>query len=325
MATFDSPGPPVITVDAHCDLCWVQEKIGFFKLNEDNEGRFSDIDLPRMRKGGLQSAVFALYLSDQRQDQLGTGESLNHICRQVAFLERQHGMVVVDSPDVALDAAHTGIVPIFLGLEGGRLINNDLTMLKKFRQLGVRYLTVTHNRNTDWADSATDRPRHNGLTPFGRRVVHEANQHGILMDVSHGSEHTAWQVLAEVSLPPIASHSACLELRSHPRNVSNGVIKAIAAKKGVVCIPFAQRFIGPTWRCVVDHIDHVVQTTSSADYVGVGSDLDGCELTTGISDVSDWKRVVTDELRARGFAEGDVIKIAGGNLLRVLGEGLPAQ
>lgn len=318
----DSQAPKVITVDAHIDIPWVQTKIGNFKLNEDNEGKFSEVDFPRMKKGGLQCAIFALYLSDPMQDQLGKSESLNYICRQVAFLERQHGMVLVDTPEVALDAVRVDMVPIFLGLEGGRLINNDIMMLEKFRRLGVRYLTVTHNRSTEWADSATDLPKHNGLTQFGRNLVHEANRQGILMDVSHGSEQTAWQVLAECSLPPIASHSGCKELRNHPRNLDDDLLKAIAKKKGVVCIPFAKRFIGPTWRCVVDHIDHVVQTVGSTNYVGIGSDFDGAELASGIDDVSDWKKIVIDECADRGFSGSCIKKIAGGNILRVLNEGL---
>ena len=321
------PNSPLtsITVDAHIDIPWVMHKIGRFKLNENNEGKFSEVDLPRMKKGGLQAAVFALYLSDPTQDQLGKSESLNHICRQIAFLENQHGMVIVDDPDVAIDCVSVGITPIFLGLEGGRLLNNDFTMVEKFRRLGVRYLTVTHNRTTDWADSATDLAKHHGLTQVGRNMVHEVNRQGILMDISHGSEQTAWQVIAECSLPPIASHSGCKELRNHPRNLDDDLLKAIAEKKGIVCVPFATRFVGPTWRCVADHIDHAVQTMGSTDYVGVGSDLDGAELADGIDDVSDWKKIILDELDLRGFSGNCIADIAGGNLLRVLREGLPRE
>lgn len=297
-------------------------KLGYFKLNENNEGRLSQVDFPRMKLGGLQSAVFALYLSDHAQDQLGWDESLNHICRQLAFLERQHGIAIVDTPETALDAVRVDMVPVFLGLEGGRLLNNQVTMLDRYRKLGVRYLTVTHNKNTDWADSATDTPKHNGLTHLGRVMVCRANHVGILMDVSHGSEQTAWQVLAECSLPPIASHSGCKELRNNPRNLTDDLIKAIAHKKGVVCIPFAKRFVGPTWRSVLDHVDHVVQTTGDTKFVGIGSDLDGADLAFGIDDVSDWKKVVLDECADRGFSNDCIAQIAGGNLLRVLSEGV---
>jgi len=322
-ATLVAPRPP-ITVDAHVDVPWIMTKIGRFKLNEDNEGRFSEVDLVRMKKGGLQSAIFALYLSDSMQDQLGPSESLNYICRQIAFLENQLGMLLVDDPEIALDSVTVGITPIFLGLEGGRLINGDIRMLEKFRTLGVRYLTVTHNRSTEWADSATDLPKHGdaGLTMFGRNIVHEANRLGILMDVSHGSDATAWAILTEASLPVIASHSGCKELTNHPRNLSDYLLKAIARKKGVICIPFARRFAGSTFRSVVDHVDHVVQTTGSTTYVGIGSDLDGAGLASGIDDVSDWKKVVLDELANRGFSGKCIAAVAGGNILRVLREGL---
>lgn len=305
-----------ITVDAHIDIPWVQTKIGRFDLSEDNEGRFSQVDFPRMKEGGLQSAVFALYLSDGMQDQLGKDESLNYIFRQLAFLESQTGCVLVDDPQVAIDTVSVGMVPIFLCLEGGRLIYNDLSLLRAFRTLGVRYLTVTHNRTTDWADSATDLPRHKGLTMFGRNVVHEANRIGVLMDVSHGSEATANAVIDESSLPVIASHSGCHDLTDHPRNLSDNLIRRIAKTKGFIGIPWARRFVGNTWMCVVDHIDYVTQLVGPS-FVGVGSDLDGAELVTGITSVASWKRIVTEELADRGFSNPVIADITGGNLLRV--------
>lgn len=319
----ETPQPPRIpvTCDAHIDIPWVVTKNGAFNLSWNNEGRYSDVDFPRMRLGWLQSAVFALYLSDQIQDKEGREGSLALIMKQIRFLESQKGCTLVEDPDVAVDSVGVGVVPIFLGLEGGRLIYNDLALLGKYRQLGVRYLTVTHNRNTDWADSATDKPYHNGLTLFGAAVVKEAGKLGILMDVSHGSDDVAIQILRESTLPVIASHSGCKKLVSNTRNLTDELIKGIAATNGVVCVPFARRFVGERYQCVVDHIDHICQLVGS-DYVGVGSDLDGADMVDGADDVTQWKKVVLNELSHRGFSDDVIADIAGMNLLRVLKRGL---
>ena len=141
------------------------------------------------------------------------------------------------------------------------------------------------------------------------------------MDVSHGSWDTTNDILIESTLPVIASHSGCRRLVDHPRNLTDDHIRRIAETKGVIHIPFAKRFVG-TWKGVADHIDHVVQTVGYATNVGIGSDLDGAELADGIQDVSDWTRVVIDELALRGYPDTAIANIAGGNTLRVLGTGL---
>lgn len=323
MAKLDAPSI-AITCDAHIDVPWIMTKVGHFSLLQNNHGRFSQVDIPRMKEGGLDSAIFALYLSDAKQDELGPSESINYICRQLHYLEKQHGLGIVDTPEMAIDAMQVGVTPIFLGLEGGRLIYGDLLRLRKFREFGVRYLTVTHNKSTEWADSSTDLPRHGGLTAFGRNVVHEANRIGMLIDISHASDETAWGCIGESSLPVIASHSGCKELTNNPRNLSDDLIKMIAKTDGFIGIPFARRMIGPTWRSVVDHIDHITQLVGPA-YVGVGSDLDGADLATGIESVVDWRRVVIEELAERGFSRSVIQDITGGNLMRVLNEGLTAS
>lgn len=310
-----------ITLDAHIDIPWIVTKIGEFDLEQDNEGRYSEVDFPRMKRGGLDSAIFALYLSDEMQDRLGKDKSLEAIAAQYKFIEKQEGCVVVEDPEVAIDCHTAGFTPIFFALEGGRLIYESLALLGKYRQIGVRYMTVTHNRNTKWADSATDVPSHNGLTTFGKQVIHEANRLGILMDVSHASDDTAKQVISESNLPVLATHSGARKLLDHPRNLSDEIIKRIAQTNGVVCVPFARRFIGPDWKGIVDHVEYLVHLTDSFS-VGIGSDLDGAELTRGIEDVTDWKRVVVTEMKSRGFTDAAIERIAGGNLLRVLKQGL---
>ena len=303
--------PKTVTVDCHIDIPWQMTKQGSFDLSLDNKGKYSQVDFPRMALGGLRAAVFALYLSDGMQDEL-EDDSLFYIYRQISMVRQQPKCVIVKNSEEAL-SCESNSIPIFLGLEGGRLIS-----LPRLGQLGIRYLTITHNFNTSWADSSTDKPEHHGLTKFGRLVIRECNKLGIIPDVSHASDDTCWHVINESLKPVIASHSACRAIVDHPRNLSDKLIRAIAQTGGVVHIPFARRFIGPSWTCVADHIDHVVQLVGDKA-VGIGSDLDGAEMADGIEDVTDWGRVVMEELSSRGYSDEVIANIAGLNTLRVLG------
>ncbi len=134
-------------------------------------------------------------------------------------------------------------IAVLLGIEGGHAIDNDLGNLREFYTRGVRYMTLTHNAATDWADSSNAAPRHNGLTDFGREVIREMNRLGMLVDVSHVSDSTFYDVLRASSAPVIASHSCCRALCDHPRNLDDAMIKAIADKGGVIHITFFDGFL----------------------------------------------------------------------------------
>lgn len=309
----DSPRPS-LTVDMHVDTPWIMTKHGSFDLRQEHPE--SMLDLPRMIKGGLQAAFFALYLSDSRQDDIGDEDSSDMITWQFSALCSQPGCRVVDSPKKAVKAIDNGKVPIFLGLEGGRLIHNDLDQLRMYRKIGVRYLTLTHNYNTSWADSATDIPCHRGLTDFGCHIIMECNKLGILVDVSHTSDPTCEDAIDMSTKPVIASHSGCRAIIDHPRNLSNQLIKAIAGGWGMIGVPFARRFIGLTSSGIVNHIDHIVQLVGPL-HVGIGSDLDGAVMADGI-DVSDWRKITIDGLSDKGYSDSDIKAIAGGNILRLL-------
>jgi Membrane dipeptidase (Peptidase family M19) len=132
-----------------------------------------------------------------------------------------------------------------MGMEGGHMINNSLPVLRMYAQLGVRYLTLTHSVHTDWADSSGDQPKHNGLTGFGKEVVRELNRLGVMVDVSHVSDKTFFDALEVSAAPMIASHSSCRALSDHPRNMTDEMIKALAAKGGVIQINYLDSFIDP--------------------------------------------------------------------------------
>lgn len=306
-----------VTLDCHIDIPWIFTKHGHFDLRNSNLGELSMVDFPRMNVGGLNAAFFALYLSDKMQDEVWQVESHRLVQQQIRWLKQQKGSRVVDNTEDACKTVQDGLQAIFLGLEGGRLIQEDLSVLEAFRRSGVRYLTATHNFNTSWADSATDKPYHKGLTEFGRSVVKKAGELGIFMDISHASDATAHAILAESVLPVIASHSACRALRDMPRNIPDDLIREVCNSGGVVHVPFAYRFVGSCSTNIIDHIDHIVQITG-IDHVGIGSDLDGAVMCADIPGVEVWSEVVMQGLSQRGYPDEAIAKVSGGNTLRLL-------
>jgi membrane dipeptidase len=130
-----------------------------------------------------------------------------------------------------------------MGMEGGHMIDDDLGLLRLYAALGVRYLTLTHFLNNNWADSSTDKPAHDGLTPFGRDVVRELNRLGVLVDISHVADRTFADALATTRAPVLASHSSCRTLCDHPRNMSDDMLRALARNGGVIQINYEITFL----------------------------------------------------------------------------------
>jgi membrane dipeptidase len=140
--------------------------------------------------------------------------------------------------------AHSqGKIAALMGVEGGHMIGNDIRMVRIFSDLGVRYMTLSHFYNDEWADSSTDKPAHNGLTDFGKEIVREMNRQGMLVDISHVSDKTFYDALEISKAPLIASHSSCRALCDHVRDMSDDMIKALAAKGGVIQINYEKSFI----------------------------------------------------------------------------------
>ena len=204
----------------------------------------TSVDLPRMREGGLDGAFFSVYIAGTI-----TGPRAVSLARQQ--FDALHALVTAHSADLALcttaaeiRAAHKEKkIAVLIGVEGGHMINDDLATLDDFARRGARYLTLTHMVNTDWADSSGDTSAHNGLTDFGKQVVHELNRLGVMVDVSHVSDKTFWDVLEVSQSPVIASHSSCRALCGHPRNMTDEMIKALAAKGGTIQINFNDGFL----------------------------------------------------------------------------------
>jgi membrane dipeptidase len=250
--------------------------------------------------------------------------------------------------------AASGKIASLIGIEGGVAIENDLATLRAFFRQGARYMTLTHNETIDWADSATDDPKHGGLSPFGETVVREMNRLGMLVDIAHVAPDTMQDVLRVSKAPVISSHSGAHAVAPHPRNIPDSILRQLPANGGLVMVVFypgfilpdqaratteafhrlraefpdrklfenafsawikAQNFPRATVAHVADHIDHIVQI-AGIDHVGLGSDFDGISTTPqGLDSVADFPRL-TAELLARRYSEADITKILGGNLLR---------
>ena len=190
-------------------------------------------------------------------------------------------------------------------------------------------MTLCHSMDNQICDSCAGNRTWGGLSPFGREVIAEMNRLGMLVDVSHVSDDTFYDVLECSTGPVVATHSCCRALADHPRNMTDDMIKALAAKGGVIQINFYPVFLQdeyeldspssvlPSYTRIADHIDHVVALVG-IDHVGIGSDFDGIEVAPdGLEDISKMP-VLFEELRRRGYSEGDLTKLASGNFFNVL-------
>ena len=159
----------------------------------------------------------------------------------------EHLQLVADAEGIRR-TSKKGKIAVLLGIEGGHLMDNDLANLRKFHALGARYMTLTHSANVDWADSSTDEPAHNGLTEFGREVIRTMNRLGMMVDISHVSDRTFYDVLRQSKAPVVATHSCCRALCDSPRNLSDEMIKALAKAGGVLQVNFHAGFLSQAFR-----------------------------------------------------------------------------
>ena len=208
------------------------------------------INLATARAGNLAAEFFALWV-DPHEHPAGT-HALQALALADATLEqvRRHpaDLALCLKADDILAARAAGKFAVLLGVEGGHAIENSLANLRNFYRLGVRYMTLTWSNTNDWADSSNDIPRHGGLTPFGRDVIAEMNRLGMMIDISHVSDQTFWQVMDLSTAPVIASHSSARALTPAPRNLTDIQLRALAKKRGVCMVNFFPAFIDDTWR-----------------------------------------------------------------------------
>jgi membrane dipeptidase len=239
-------------VDGHNDLAWsVREKFGLDLRRVDLAAPVAatHTDLPRLRRGGVGAQFWSVYVPGTLQGDAAVTTTLEQI-------DLVHRMIDGHPDDLELaltaddveSAFSRGRIACLLGAEGGHSIANSLGVLRMLHRLGVRYLTLTHNVNVPWADSATDDPVAGGLTAFGREVVREIQRLGMLVDLSHGSAGTARDVLQIAEAPVVFSHSSARAVCDHPRNVPDDVLRQLGAGGGVCMVTFVPDFVSPQRR-----------------------------------------------------------------------------
>jgi membrane dipeptidase len=355
-------------VDGHNDLPWEYRKryqnhmdridlrAGTAKLDPPMH-----TDIPRLRKGGLGGQFWSVYIPVEitgAEAVQATMEQIDDVHRLAERYPDTFELALTADDVVRIHKA--GKIASLIGMEGGHSIHDSLASLRVLYAAGARYMTITHTKNTDWADSATDAPQHGGLTRFGEEVVREMNRLGMLVDLSHVAPETMKKAIAVSAAPVIFSHSSCRALVDHPRNVPDDVLGLLPKNGGVVMVSFVPSFSsesvrvwnaandgeearlkalypgdservkreGEDWRKqhpvpratleqVADHVEHVRQV-AGIDHVGIGSDFDGIEsVPLGLENVSTFPALFA-ELMRRGWSDGDLEKLAGLNVLRVL-------
>ncbi len=208
-----------------------------------------NIDVPRMREGGLDALFFSIWMPSEVTGPPAVKRSLDLIdaVRQAVRAHPNDLVLATTAADIRKAAADHKIAAL-MGMEGGHMIDNDLGVLRQYAALGVRYLTLTHFKNNDWADSSTDKPAHNGLTPFGKDVVRELNRLCVMVDISHVADKTFYDALEVTAAPVIASHSSCRAIDQHPRNMTDDMLRALAKNGGVAQINYEISFLSEEYR-----------------------------------------------------------------------------
>src|SRR5262249_11256351 len=227
-----------IVFDTHIDSIRSIVRSGW-KLTDRHAHTDGHVDLPRMKEGGLTAAFFAIDGNDQMKGPQVVEDSLRQIdvLRSVAEQMPDKIVLCLSASDVRRAKA-AGKVAMLIAVEGGHMINDSLATLRADARLGARSTTLTHFVNTSWADSAGQKQEHNGLTSFGKEVVREMNRLGLLVDISHVSDKTFYDALETSQAPIFASHSSSRTVSGHARNMSDDMIKALAARGGVIQINF---------------------------------------------------------------------------------------
>lgn len=358
-----------IVIDMHADTTqrMLDESVDLDQRLPD--GHF---DAVRAKEGGLDAQFFSIWVEPQLFGGGGPGaikraDDQVSVVRQLAEKHPETWELATTADDIR-SISSRGKLAALMGMEGGYAIDEKLENVERYYKMGIRYMSPAWSVSTNWAGSSGDEVgKERGLNEFGKRVVREMNRLGMMIDVSHVSDKTFWDIINNSTQPVIATHSGCRAISNVPRNLTDEMIKAIAKSRGVVNVIFYPEHLEPGYSQkknqvdleieslvqrasdaekgdavhkkiardrvrqqeyrrrlppvavsrLVDHIDHVVKLVG-IDYVGVGSDFDGVQVTlSDLSTVADLPNL-TRELVSRGYSEPDIDKILGGNMLRVM-------
>lgn len=342
MSTHSSDGNGQLTrrigfADLHSDL-----PLGLLKRRFDgSEGTLTSEWLPRLRAGGVDLVVCAVYIDSiflpegalRRAVQL-----VDALLEEIAACpEIELALTLADVDRITAE----GHIAALVAFEGAEPLGQDLAALRLFHRLGLRMLSFAWMRRTAFGDGAWENDSRGGLTRLGRQAVREMNRLGIIADVSHASDQTTWDVLESSTQPVIASHSNVRAIQDHPRNLTDPMIEAIAASGGLVGVVAVASYIAESEATIArwaDHVDHIVNLVG-IDHVGVGCDFyDEIMVMGAAQEIPAWNPggslgqlsftgmrtwadlpALTVELLRRGYTEGDLRKIYYGNISRVIG------
>lgn len=313
----------IVTVDSHCDTPMLFD--GGYKLEERSTEAL--VDLYKMSEGGLDVATMAAYLKQEARDEdslrRATEKAWNLLNGISARVENNAAHAAIcSSPEDILPLKRSGKKIIMPAIENAYAIGTDLSNIQKFRDAGVVYMTLCHNGDNDICDSARGTNEHDGLSSFGRKVVAEMNRVGMMIDLSHASEKSFYDVLEASTVPVVCSHSSCRALCDHPRNLTDAQLSAIASKGGVVQITMYKGFLVKEGDATLDdfmrHLEHAIKV-AGVEHVGIGTDFDGDGTVVGCRDASQLINV-TRELLRRGYDDATIAAIWGENWLRVMSE-----
>jgi len=308
-----------IIFDGHCDTV-----LDIFnkKRSLGEKSDYSHLDIPRMKKGGVNVQFFAAFIEEIYKPNASLKRTLQLIdCIYQQIEKNKEEISIATDYEQIKNTIEADKIAAILSIEGGEALEGDLGVLRMLYKLGVRLLTLTWNQRNQIADGVGESQTGSGLTEFGFKVIDEMNKLGMLIDVSHLSETCFWEVIKRSKSPIVASHSNCYNLCPHLRNLKDEQIKSIAEKGGIIGITFVPDFLTnekreTTIKDVTEHIDYLVKRVG-VDYVGLGSDFDGTKvLPLGLEGV-DKVPNITEELLNRGYKVEEIEKILGENWLRV--------
>ena len=307
----------MIIFDAHCDTVT--------KIMESNSNLYNNnchIDLLRLKKAGNFVQTFAAFIDPSYSQAYA-------MKRAMQIIDRFYNEIELYKDDIMLccnynnieDALSQGKIAAMLSIEGGEALQGDLGALRNFYRLGVRSICLTWNYRNEIADGVKDGETGGGLTPFGRKLIAEMNKLGMLVDLSHISEKGFWDVMETTLKPVIVSHSNARIICSHPRNLHNEQILAVAKNGGVIGINLYPEFLNnegkATLKDIINHIEHIISLIGP-DHIGLGADFDGIEKTpegiNGVESIS----VIFEELGKLNYSDEIIEKFAAGNFLRLI-------
>ncbi|PKP06894.1 MAG: hypothetical protein CVU10_04875 [Bacteroidetes bacterium HGW-Bacteroidetes-5] len=312
----------VLTIDTHNDTA--------LRINNPNSATrvtTGQVTFPLMKEGGLDASLFAIYIGQGERDSVSLIKATEYVKEQLSkfrsYVESYPTVSIAYNSEDLLRNKKERITSVVLAIENGYAIAKDISNLEMFRDMGVRAITLCHNLNNEICDASMDKQsEHNGLSAFGIEVVKEMNRLGIIIDLSHASTKTLFDVLKVSKNPVMASHSGVYSIKNHNRNLKDNEMRAIADAGGLIQIATGRFFLSELPKDsvnvshIADHIDYAKKIVG-IDHIGIGTDFDGGGGVVGLENASKMKNL-TIELLRRGYSESELEKFWGANFLRFL-------